>query len=527
MKQLPGLDASFLHLETPQMPMHVGALHNFEMPADYSGDFVEDMRVHMAARLAHAPALRQKLARMPLNFANPSWVDAEPDLAEHIVRITLPRGSGQAELEAKVGELHPVLLARDRPLWKFHVFDGLAPGPNGERRYALYTQVHHAAVDGQAAVALGQAILDLTPVPPRAAAQPADAGKARRPLGMADMLRAALANQLDLVVDAVKAIPSKVGTLSQMAAGAMPKKGIKRVGNLGLAPRTRLNVTASARRAFASISLPLAQLNSVRRKHHASLNDAVLMICSGALRRYFLRHGPLPRKSLVAGVPISTRAKGDTSSNNQATMTVVSLGTHIADAKKRLAHVLAATAAMKANMGHMKSLMPSDFPSLGVPWLMQGLGVLYAKAKVADRLPAVANVTISNVPGPTVPLYMAGAKMLTNYPTSIVVHGVALNITVQTYNESLEFGLMSCGDAMPDVAELAQCVREAFDEFQALVPSAAPFPAEPPKTPTKTATKTIAGKVARKAASKPASAAKRAKKAPVAKATKRARPTKG
>ena len=521
MKQLPGLDASFLHLETPQMPMHVGALHNFELPADYSGDFVEDMRLHMAARLAHAPALRQKLARMPLNFANPSWVDAEPDLAEHIVRITLPKGSGQAELEAKVGELHPVLLERDRPLWKFHVFDGLAPGPNGERRYAMYTQLHHAAVDGQAAVALGQAILDLTPVPPHANAQGAGvkASKtthARRPLGMADMLRATLANQLDLVVDAVKAIPSKVGTLSQMAVSAVPKKGVKRVGNLGHAPRTRLNVTVSARRAFASISLPLAQLNSTRRKHHASLNDVVLMICSGALRRYFLRHGPLPRKSLVAGVPISTRTKGDTSSNNQATMTVVSLGTHIGDPKKRLAHVLAATAAMKNNMGHMKSLMPSDFPSLGVPWLMQGLGALYAKAKVADRLPAIANVTISNVPGPTVPLYMAGAKMLTNYPTSIVVHGVALNITVQTYNESLEFGLISCGDAMPDVAELALHVQEAFEEFQALPPTGAPAAAEPLKALAKEAAK----KTPRKPASQSATQAKRTKKPHVAKATK-------
>jgi WS/DGAT/MGAT family acyltransferase len=291
----------------------------------------------------------------------------------------------------------------------------------------------------------------------------------------------------------------------------VPKKGVKRASNLGLAPRTRLNATVSAQRAFASISLPLAQLNSARRKHHASLNDAVLMICSGALRRYFLRHGPLPRKSLVAGVPISTRTKGDTSSNNQATMTVVSLGTHIGDPKKRLAHVLAATAAMKNNMGHMKSLMPSDFPSLGVPWLMQGLGALYAKAKVADRLPAIANVTISNVPGPTVPLYMAGAKMLTNYPTSIVVHGVALNITVQTYNESLEFGLISCGEAMPDVAELALHVQEAFEEFQALAPSAAPAVAEPVKPAAK--------KVAKKAASKPAAPAKRAKKTPVAKAT--------
>jgi diacylglycerol O-acyltransferase len=194
----------------------------------------------------------------------------------------------------------------------------------------------------------------------------------------------------------------------------------------------------------------------------------VLMVCSGALRRNFLKHGPLPRKSMVAGVPISTRSKGDTASNNQATMTVVSLGTHIADPAKRLRHVLAATAAMKNNIGAMKSLMPTDFPSLGVPWLMEGLGALYAKARVADRLPAIANVTISNVPGPTVPLYMAGALMLTNYPTSIVVHGVALNITVQTYNESLEFGLIACGEAMPEVAELAQHVRAAFEEFAAL-----------------------------------------------------------
>ena len=470
MNQLPGLDASFLHLETPQMPMHVGALHNFELPAGYKGDFAADMRRHMAARLPLAPALRQKLATMPLNFASPVWVDAEPDLEQHIVNIKLPKGSGQAELEAQVGLLHPVLLKRDRPLWKFHVFSGLANGPQGQKRYAMYTQLHHAAVDGQAAVALAQAILDLSPAPRELAAvaqQPA-----RKQLGMVDMLRGALGNQLGLALSAVKAIPATVGVLSQMAA-QKAGAGRKSVSSqLALAPRTRLNTTVSDTRAFASISLPLAALNATRRRHKASLNDAVLMICSGALRRHFLKHGPLPRKSMVAGVPISTRAKGDTASNNQATMTVVSLGTHIADPAKRLAYVLAATAAMKNNIGAMKSLMPTDFPTLGVPWLMQGLGALYAKARVADRLPAIANVTISNVPGPTVPLYMAGAKMLTNYPTSIVVHGVALNITVQTYNESLEFGLIACGEAMPEVAELARHVQAAFDEFQALPSSA-------------------------------------------------------
>ncbi len=488
MKQLPGLDASFLHLETPQMPMHVGALHNFELPAGYRGDFLADMRAHMAQRLVLAPALRQKLVKMPLNLSNPVWVDDEPDLAQHIVGIKLPKsttGSGQAELEAQVGKLHPVLLDRSRPLWKFHVFSGLKNGPGGTKRFAMYTQLHHAAVDGQAAVALAHAILDVS-----AEGRDVDQhrhGKVRRERGMVDMLRGALGNQLDLVMDAVRAIPGAVSVLSQMASrkvgdtaggtvgavalrlagqGAVAKG--KSVSNFALAPRTRLNTTVSSTRAFASISLPLAAINATRRKHKASLNDAVLMICSGALRRNFLKHGPLPRKSMVAAVPISTRAKGDTASNNQATMTVVSLGTHIADPAKRLSHVLAATAAMKANMGAMKSLMPTDFPTLGVPWLMQGLGALYAKARVADRLPAIANVTISNVPGPTVPLYMAGARMLTNYPTSIVVHGVALNITVQTYSESLDFGLMACGEAMPEVAELARHVQAAFDEFQAL-----------------------------------------------------------
>jgi len=485
MKQLPGLDASFLHLETAQMPMHVGALHNFELPARYRGNFAADMRKHMATRLPLAPALRQRLLSLPMNFANPVWVDAEPDLAEHIVHIVLPKGSGQAELEAQVGLLHSVLLDRSRPLWKFHVFSGLADGPNGSRRFAMYTQLHHAAVDGQAAVALGQAILDLQPHPPARAT--VAVREARRPFGISALLRGALSNQFGLVVDAVKAIPQALGTLSRMAASKASSSASASananvtVSNLALAPRTRLNTTVSATRAFASISLPLVALNATRRKHHASLNDAVLMICSGALRRHFLKHGPLPRKPMVAAVPISTRAKGDASSNNQATMTVVSLGTHIADPAKRLAYVLAATASMKNNMGAMKSLMPTDFPTLGVPWLMQGLGALYAKARVAERLPAIANVTISNVPGPTVPLYMAGAAMLTNYPTSIVVHGVALNITVQTYNQSLEFGLMACGEAMPEVAELAQHVQAAFDEFQGLeVAVAAPIQAPAP-----------------------------------------------
>jgi hypothetical protein len=130
--------------------------------------------------------------------------------------------------------------------------------------------------------------------------------------------------------------------------------------------------------------------------------------------------------------------------------------------------VKAASAAMKSTMGSLKSVLPTDFPSLGVPWLMEAATALYGKAKVADRIPQLANVVISNVPGPPVPLYMAGAKMITNYPTSIIVHGMALNITVQSYDQSLDFGLMADAQAMPDVRELADAIAIAFDDLRAL-----------------------------------------------------------
>jgi WS/DGAT/MGAT family acyltransferase len=216
------------------------------------------------------------------------------------------------------------------------------------------------------------------------------------------------------------------------------------------------------------VSLPLAELKALARAHEATLNDLVLMLCSTALRRHFGRHGPLPRKSLVAAVPVSLRAKGDASADNQASMSLIALGTDIADPVKRLAHIKAATASMKETMSRLKQVLPTDFPSLGVPWLMQAVTTVYGRAKVAERIPPLANVAISNVPGPPVPLYIAGARMLANHPTSIVVHGVGLNITVQSYDRSLDFGLMACAEAMPEVRELADAILIAFDDLKTL-----------------------------------------------------------
>ncbi len=487
MKQLSGLDATFLYLETPQMPMHVGALHVFELPAGTKGRFVAALRKHIATRLPITPVLRRRLWWMPLNMANPAWVDAEPDLKLHIVELPLPasakRGDGMAELQAAVSKLHAVLLDRSRPLWKFHVFEGLAPSADGRRRVAMYSQLHHAAVDGQAAVALANAILDTTPVPRAIEARPSKRERTFE-LGMTEMLRGVLGSQAQKVAQIIRDLPGTVGTLGSAAGQAIGRGGLpfvgnggkgsgggqggKAAGNLTLAPRTPFNVSVTAGRAFAAATLPLSEVKALGRAGEATINDIVLWLVSTALRRYLAKRHALPRKSLIAAVPISLREKGDATSDNQASMSLVSLGTHIADPRRRLAHIKAATAAMKSTMGPLKSVLPTDFPSLGVPWLLEAATALYGKAKVAERIPQVANVVISNVPGPPVPLYLAGARMLTNYPTSIVVHGLALNVTVQSYDQSLDFGVMADKAAAPDVAALGDALHVAMDDLRML-----------------------------------------------------------
>lgn len=494
MKQLSGLDATFLYLEKPEMPMHVGAMHVLELPAGHRGRYVNDLRRHMAARLPVAPVLRRRLWWMPLNLANPAWVDVEPDLTQHIVEHQLPRGSashGDARtlMEAEVSKRHPELLDRHRPLWKMHVIEGLPPSERGRRQVGLYTQLHHAAVDGQAAVALANVLFDLTPEPRKIEMRPGRRTRTFK-LDMVEMLRGALSNEVAQIARIVRDLPATLGTVAGTAKAAFSPRTLlgKTSGNVTLAPNTPMNATVTPARAFAAASVPLPELKALAHAHAATLNDMVLMLCSGALRSYLQQHGQLPRKSLVAAVPISLRDVGDTRADNQASMSLVSLGTHLADPVKRLAHIRTASGAMKSTMGRMKSILPTDYPSIGVPWLIEAAASLYGKARVAERLPQVANVVISNVPGPQVPLYLAGARVRSNHPTSIVVHGLALNITVQSFDAAMDFGLMADGAALPDVKLIALAVDAALEELRALpVPTAGQATAEGPAQPRGTA----------------------------------------
>lgn len=470
MSHLSILDGAFLHLESPEVPLHVGGLALFEPPAGDHIDWYEALKKHVASRMHLAAVFTRKLALMPFDLANPVWiVDDDIDLDYHIRYVVLPKPGTIEQLEAMAARLHSSLLDRSRPLWEFYVIEGLADG-----RIGFYTKVHHAAVDGQAAVAVGNAVFDISPEPRRVKAPRAKRGS-RYQLGMAELLSAAVSNQMEQLVGFAKLLPpiarAAYQTIAQSAKMAIAEK---RAGNRSqrktgtrfkFAPPTPFNTSITNQRAFAGVSLPLQEVKFIGRAHGASINDMVLWLCSTALRDYLLDSRELPKKSLVAGVPISLRAEGDTSSNNQVSGTMIDLATQEADPLKRLAQIMNATRAMKAEVGAFANLIPKDFPSLGSPWLMSGLASLYGRSRLADNV-RLMNVVISNVPGPQIPLYLAGAKMLANYPVSIVVHGVALNITVQSYMGQLDFGLISCRRAMPDVKELAHQLTRAMETLR-------------------------------------------------------------
>ena len=202
---------------------------------------------------------------------------------------------------------------------------------------------------------------------------------------------------------------------------------------------------------------------------NTSLNDIVLAICAGALKRYLADYGCKPAKPLIAAVPVSLRSEGNTDLNNQVSVMLVSLATDISDPLERLAAIHESSSEGKKLTGNVKAAIPTDFPSLGVPSLMSGLASLYGRSGLADKLPPMANVAISNVPGPSFPLYFAGAKLATYFPVSIPGHGLALNMTVQSYNGSLEFGLTACRRAVPDVADLGDYVVAEHKKLLGLI----------------------------------------------------------
>ena len=478
MKHLSALDALFLHLETPETPMHVGSLMLLEPPTGKKGVY-RSFREHIAKRLHLAPVFSRRLAFMPFDLANPVWVHVDDvDLDYHIQHLKLLKPGTQAQLEAAVARLHEGELDRDKPLWQFTVIEGLASGEIG-----FYAKIHHAALDGQGGIAVAQALLDAERRPARRAGK-GEAESGHMPPTAARMIGAALRNTVAQYGKIVMALPDAVKAAGRVGAVALMASQAKKLGapteqgtaaalkppakmpkGLTLGPRTSLNTAIGGKRGFVAVQIPLDEAKQIARHFGVKLNDVVLAACAGALRREFEGDAGALSKAMIGAVPASLRAPGDTTAANYVTMMLVSLATHIADPLKRLAAIHAASNRAKMLTGSMKSAIPTDMPSLGVPWLMAAGAALYRKAAEARRIPVIANVIVSNVPGPQVSLYMAGLEMRAYYPVSIVTHGLALNITIISYNGSLDFGLVADRKAMPNLRRFARYLQASHQEL--------------------------------------------------------------
>jgi WS/DGAT/MGAT family acyltransferase len=497
-KKLSSLDASFLYLETPEMPMHVGSMAILRLPDDYRGDFFEDFKAMIASRLHLAPILKARLEKAPLDIDHPSWVeDDQFDIDRHIFRGSLPAPRDRATLERLVGWMHAKLLNRARPLWEFCVFEGMKDNEIG-----LYSKMHHACIDGGAGAALTNMIYDISPVPRKVEPPAAKAKAGQEPRDIAanlldsyqqlwtQPLEAAAARSIELprsgksdigsilfdnamyqIESAVKFagnIPTMLKSLSDAIGTISDPKSRDSLAGM-MSPPSILNKSISSERSFAGTSISLSRAKALAKASGGKLNDVVLALASGVVRRYLIERSALPAKSLTAAVPVSLREEGNTDSNNQVFGMICSIATNVEDPKARLEAVVAQSAKSKQMSHPLRALMPqiSNVSLLGAPMLVQIMALLYSRSSLSDVLPPAANITVSNVPGPRQTLYAAGAELLHIFPVSIATHGLALNITVQSYRDQLDFGFVAGANIIPHVEVLADMLPGEFAALEA------------------------------------------------------------
>lgn len=479
-QQLSGIDASFLYLETPETPMHVAGLTYFELPPGFEGSFYRHFRRFFESRLHTIPIFSKRLAPSLYELDHPGWVEAdELDVDYHLRETALPSPGTEEQLEEVIGRLHANTLDRSRPLWQFYVITGLENGQG-----VLYSKVHHAAIDGGAGMAINKALYDVTPTPrdvpppaPKAAsanAAPSSPTAVDPVKGISDIMGNMMRQQLRMWQTA-----SEIGTAMTNAFLAKPgEAGPKALATLQSmvnqlptlnAPKTPFNATITRERSYAARTVSLSDAKAIAKASGTKLNDVVMAICAGALRRYLQEKGQLPDKPLIAGVPISLREPGDTRQNNQVSGMLCSIATDIADPVERLKAILKSSSESKQIAGTFRDAVPQDFAFVGAPILLQLIMLVYGRSGLADKLPMPMNVTISNVPGPPMPLYCAGAKVTALHPVSIPAHGAALNITVQSYMDALNFGLTADRRAVPDVGKLGDYMVAAANELKAAV----------------------------------------------------------
>jgi diacylglycerol O-acyltransferase len=463
MERLSGLDASFLYLETPSQPLHVCSISELDtstMPGGYS---FERFREELGKRIQSIPEFRQRLADNRLNLDHPVWVeDDDFDIDRHLHRIALPVPGGRAELSDVCGRIASDPLDRGWPLWEMWVIEGIGADAqeSGESgRIVVMMKVHHASVDGVAGADVLARLCGTEPDTPTP--EPVDGPGNGSPLELAiGGLARFAARPLRLAA----VVPMTVSTIVDMLHRAQTGRTMAPPFR---APRTPFNDAITRSRNIAYASLNLDDIKQVKNRFNVTVNDVVMALCSGALRRFLLDRDQLPDTSLVATVPVSVHDKCDRPGNNQVSALFTRLQTQIADPVERLRAIAQDNLAAKEHSSAIGATLLLDWAQFAARALFAPAMWLYTRTGLA-RLP-IHNLVISNVPGPQVPLYFLGCRLDAIYPLGPVFHGTGLNITVMSLTGNLDVGIVACRELVPDVWPL---VDEFETELKGLVAAA-------------------------------------------------------
>jgi len=419
----------------------------------------------IAQRLHLVGPLRQRALRVPLGLHHPVWVD-DPDfeLDDHLSRASLPSPGGRAELDGFVAAAMSRPLDPDRPLWEMFVVEGL----EGDRT-ALIAKVHHAILDGVSGASILAAFLDLSPRARIVAAPPEPWDPAPLP-GSARMLRYAassLSHQPARVLTTLDAGVEAIADLG-MHNRELLSRGESPPPAFFSAPRTSMNGAVSNRKRFSSLSIPLDDAKLIRRVFGGTVNDVVLAGVAGGLRRLLSARGESVGRALVAMVPVSTRPEGssqDAALGNQLSAMLVSLATDMDDPVQRLDAIARSTRVAKEQEQLHRGRLVGDVAQIAAPGLASRVARAVAGTRLFDRVRPPFNVMVSGIKGPDFPLFCAGSRVEAMYPVGPVAEGVGLNVTIFSYLDQLQFGLLACRKLLPELDDLAVLIDDALGEL--------------------------------------------------------------
>jgi WS/DGAT/MGAT family acyltransferase len=475
-EQLSGLDGGFLAMETPSVYGHVGSvcIVDAKVPQGIESQLtLEHFTRFIESRLPLVPLFRRRLVTVPFGLDHPYWIDdPDFDIEFHIRELALPAPGSDRQLSEQVARLHARPLDRRRPLWEVYLITGLGGG-----RAAIYSKIHHSAIDGISGGDILTAVLDVAPQGRELPAVEAFEGE-RQPDSIWMLSRSAFAmarqplQAVRVATDLARSIPGFANAIGSPLAQLLPGRDKEDLlSATGLrAPSTPFNAPLSPHRRWAFTDLPMTEVKNLRTTLGVAgltVNDVVMALCAGALRRWLTLHEALPAAPLVAAVPVSVRTKDEKGTyGNKVSMMLAALPTHLSDAGERLEAMHEAMRAAKDQHGAIPASLLADVSQFAMPALANQAWRLSAKLRLMERVNPF-NLIISNVPGPNVPLYYAGAKLLAYYPVSALVNGQGLNITVMSYRGNLYFGLIACRELVPDLDVMAGFLREELDALMA------------------------------------------------------------